>query len=378
MVIPAAAQPKALKMDDRNRIDFVLPWVDGSDPLWRAQMESFRTGTPPYGEVRTGGNTCDNTDVGPETGAAGQVPAAYLSGEDSSEERYRDWDTLRYWFRAVERFAPWAGHVHLLTWGHLPEWLDRSHPDLRIVRHEDFIPPEYLPTFNSCPIELNMHRIEGLSERFVYFNDDIFLCRPVPSERFFRGGLPCDAARLGVMRGEPVEHIMLNCLAVINRRHGKRAVIAGSPGKWFNRRYSTGDMARTLSLLPWSFFTGIHDYHMPQPFLKETFRHMWNEEHDALDAACRHRFRSPLDLSQWLMRYEQICRGDFAPTGMRDTKLMTLGDGNTGLVRETLLSGRYSMVCLNDNNSIRNTEAVRQSLVDAMQRLLPEPSRYEL
>ena len=71
-------------------IDFVLPWVDGSDPAWRAER-SRRAG-------------CEEGD--------------------SSDVRYRDWGTLRYWFRAVDKFAPWARRVHFITWGHLPAWLN--------------------------------------------------------------------------------------------------------------------------------------------------------------------------------------------------------------------------------------------------------------
>ena len=228
-------------------IDFVLPWVDDSDPAWRAEMNRWRR---------------RNDDA----------------QADDSPERYRDWGTLRYWFRAVERFAPWVDRIHLLTWGHLPEWLDETHPRLHVVRHEEFIPDAYRPTFSSCPIELNMHRIEGLSERFVYFNDDTFLCRPVAPERFFRGGTPADMARLSIIPQERAGHNALECMRVINRRHAKRQVMAAAPGKWFSPRYPLADLLKSASLLPWSFFPGMKDHHMPQPFLKSTFNTLWEEE----------------------------------------------------------------------------------------------------
>ena len=59
------------------------------------------------------------------------------------------------------------------------EWLNTKHPKLNIVCHEDFIPQKFLPTFNSHTIEWNFHRIPGLTEQFVYFNDDMFLLKPV-------------------------------------------------------------------------------------------------------------------------------------------------------------------------------------------------------
>ena len=54
------------------------------------------------------------------------------------------------------------------------------------------MPKECLPTFNSCAIELHMHKIEGLSEHFVYFNDDIIINSHIDPDYFFRDGLPCD------------------------------------------------------------------------------------------------------------------------------------------------------------------------------------------
>ena len=63
-----------------------------------------------------------------------------------------------------------------------------------IVKHEDYIPEEFLPTFQSRTIDMNFHRIKDLSEHFVYFNDDMFLINPTTKEDFFVNGLPCDSA----------------------------------------------------------------------------------------------------------------------------------------------------------------------------------------
>jgi hypothetical protein len=87
-----------------------------------------------------------------------------------------------------------------VTCGQKPEWLDDGNPRLRMVNHADYIPAECLPTFQSNTIELNLHRIPDLSERFVLFNDDLFLLRPVPPEFFFRKGLPVIPCDLGVPR----------------------------------------------------------------------------------------------------------------------------------------------------------------------------------
>lgn len=351
-------------MDRRDdKIDFVIPWVDGGDPAWRREFLEYKalyTLPQSLAEDTVSGNPED----------AGVV--------DASVERYRDWETLRYWFRGAEKFAPWVNRIHFVTWGHIPPWLDISHPKLHVVPHSDFIPAQYLPTFNSCPIELNIHRIEGLSEHFVYFNDDMFLCRPAGKERFFRHGLPRDTARLATIPGESAGHIMLECMRVINRRHSKSQTMRRNPGKWFNAAYSLSDMAKTLTLIPWRDFAGFKEFHMPQPFLKETFVKLWKEEPEELDAACRNRFRTPTNLSQWVVRYEQIASGSFVPVSMRDTKLTKLSDGGMEELTRTLHSGRFSMICINDNNEIRDPDAVRTSLTRAFDALLPEKSSYEL
>ena len=71
----------------------------------------------------------------------------------------------------------------------MPKWLNTNHPKLNIVKHSDYIPSQYLPTFNSHTIELNIHRIKGLSEFFVYFNDDMFLTRRAKPTEFFKNNL---------------------------------------------------------------------------------------------------------------------------------------------------------------------------------------------
>ena len=138
-----------------EKIDFVVLWVDGNDPAWLAERARYD-----------------------------------LTSKDGSNSvvGYRDWGMMRYWFRGVEKFAPWVNHIYFVTCGHYPQWLNLHHPKLTLVKHSDFIPNEYLPTFNSNTILLNIHRIKGLCERFVIFNDDMFLTAPVRDTDFFKNG----------------------------------------------------------------------------------------------------------------------------------------------------------------------------------------------
>ena len=132
-----------------DKIDFVIPYVNPLDTAWQ---ESFK-----------------------------QFGGAYK--EDDC--RFRDWGTLPYVLRSIERHLPWIGQLVLIlaTESQVPSWLDTS--KVKIVYHKDFIPAEYLPTFNSNTIEMFLGNIKGLSEHFIYSNDDIYFLRDMKPTDFF-------------------------------------------------------------------------------------------------------------------------------------------------------------------------------------------------
>ncbi len=340
-------------------VDIVITWVDGADPAWLAEKQAC--------SEQFAGRFADFESTLVVTG----------NDEINSAIRYRDWGTLPYLFRGIERFAPWARKIHFVTWGHVPEWLDTSNPRLNLVRHSDFIPAEYLPTFASPPIELNVNHIEGLAERFVLFNDDMFLLRGVPMERFFKNGLPCDMARLTFVTASSVNHAVLNITEILNRRHNRRRVMRRDFCKWYSPKYGLRNLLRTRILALWELFAGVVNSHMPQPHLRSTFERMWEQEHDILDATCRAHFRTPLGVNHWLMRYEQLATGQFSPVSMRDVKLDSLTETRIDDIESYIRDQKYSMVCLNDSPLLEDFEGVRDKLIAAFEAILPEKSSYE-
>ena len=140
------------------KIDFVVLWLDSSDPQWQKDYATYS-------------------------------PHAKFGKENV---RFRDHDIFRYWFRAVEEYSPWVRKVFLITNGKFPDWINKDCSKLVLVEHSDYIPKQLLPTFNSGVIEIFLNRIQGLSEHFVYFNDDFYLNSPVKPEYYFKNGLPCD------------------------------------------------------------------------------------------------------------------------------------------------------------------------------------------
>lgn len=107
-------------------------------------------------------------------------------------ERTREWDAFKYWFRGVEKNCPWVNKVFLVVQNerHIPEWLDRNNPKLRIVYHDEYIPKELLPTFNAMPIGMYIANISDLSENYIISDDDFYFLNPIPEDRFFRYGKP--------------------------------------------------------------------------------------------------------------------------------------------------------------------------------------------
>jgi hypothetical protein len=299
--------------------------------------------------------------------------------------RYRDWGVLKYLFRGLERFAPWVDTVHFVTWGHLPPWLNTECPKLHVVRHQDYIPAEYLPTFSSHTIELNLHRIPELSEKFIYFNDDMFLLRPVAVERFFRRGLPCDFAimnpayTLDLADGsgdDRIFYIPYNDVNHLNARYTMKCCVKKHPLNWFNPVYGA-DMLRNVLLWPWGRFVGFVDNHLPQPYRKETFASAWEDSFAVLDATCRNPIRTDHDVNQWYLRYRQLAEGSFRP--VRPLKNMVFAlKPDYDEAYDAITRQKLPMICLNDSPFSGADFATEQAKLErAFARILPEKSNYE-
>ncbi|MBR1739693.1 MAG: Stealth CR1 domain-containing protein [Ruminococcus sp.] len=331
-------------------IDIVVPWVDPTDPVWQEEKR--------YWSEKEG----------------------VLSTSDDGENRYRDWDTVRYLLRSIDKFAPWVRRVHFITYGHLPEWLDTNAPRLHIVKHSDYLDPRYLPTYSSHTIELSMHKIKGLAEQFIYFNDDIVITRPVKPERFFKNGLPRDYAVLSPAISShrySVTDIAVTDTEIINDHFRKNAVIKKNLSKWFAPCYGK-DMLRTLCLMPWDRFAGFYGRHLCLSYRKSTFKEVWEKEREVLDSTSMHKFRTRRDVNQWLMRSWQLASGRFEPISPKDGRYYKVGNDNSELLR-AIRTQRFSIICANDNSDekIVDFEARKRELCEAFESIMPEKSSFE-
>ncbi|KAG8578368.1 hypothetical protein GDO81_010466 [Engystomops pustulosus] len=106
--------------------------------------------------------------------------------EDISASRFEDNEELRYSLRSIEKHAPWVRHVFIVTNGQIPSWLNLDNPRVTIVTHQEiFLNTSHLPTFSSPAIESHIHRIPGLSQKFIYMNDDVMFGTHVWPDDFY-------------------------------------------------------------------------------------------------------------------------------------------------------------------------------------------------
>ena len=330
-----------------QEIDFVVTWVDGSDKAWRKEKARY-----------SGQGTIDD-----------------------SEERYRDWGLFRYWFRGVEKFAPWVRKVHLITWGHLPDWLNGENSKLHIVRHEDYIPKEFLPTFNSNVLELYLHKIEDISERFVYFNDDMHLIQPVKPEDFFREGKPCDMLAFQPVVANPanpvMSHIFINNSLVLCKYFEKRENVKAQLGKYFKLGYPPLYFFYNLLELAFPLFTGFYTVHGPAPFCRETFEELWEKEGKLFRELSSKRFRSGEDVSQYLFREWQKLSGNFVPRNIQKMfQYYDIREDNGALAR-ILARKKKKIICINDGQVSGDVDRIRAELTGIFDKILPERSSFE-
>ena len=332
-------------------IDIIIPWVDGSDPTWLKEKNKYMSKQEVVADA--------NNDI-----------------------RYQSWDNLQYIFRGIEKYMPWVNKVFFLTWGHLPKWMKTNHPKLEIVRHEDFIPQEYLPTFNVNVIESNLHRIETLSENYIYFNDDMFPLQSIEEEYYFKNDMVCDEAVETPIIPVDIGPISrwgcaarANNILFINQHFNKREVQKKNWDKWFTEAYEEL-LERNVSLNYWNNFVGFHDPHVPSAFKKSSLREIWEADFEMMNRVGHNRFRSYDDVTQYMVRYWQLCKGEFYPRRTLG-KCFYVDKNNYQEIANIIRNQEIQMICMNENCINEEFALVKTEINRALETILPEKSSFE-
>lgn len=139
-------------------IDIVFTWVNDLDVNWSKKYNHYKGNVNPTG----------------------------LGSYATDDARFSNHDELYYSIKSIKKYIPWVRMIYIITDSQTPHWFIED-KGIKIIDHKDIIPDQYLPTFNSHVIEAHLHFIPGLSENFIYFNDDVFVARHLPAGHFFKG-----------------------------------------------------------------------------------------------------------------------------------------------------------------------------------------------
>ena len=295
-----------------ERIDFVLMWVDGSDKEWIALKRKYES-------------------------SAVDIPR--YDFDANADCRYRDYGLLKYWFRSVERFAPWVNRVYFVTSGQKP-------------------------TFQANTIELNLHRIADLSEQFVLFNDDLFLLRPVKPEFFFKNGWPVICCDLGIPRwigSSNISRIILNNNWILKSSLNVERLVWKNVWKFTDLR-ALGFARAMKNLLSFAvnrtLLVGTFG-HLTHSHLKSTLEEIWYRQPKIMERTSQSRFRTDDCVNQWLISAWDMVSGRFYPANEKRR-------------------GRFVMFDTeNIDRSCQNLELCVQKVAAAFGELLPEKSSFE-
>lgn len=292
-------------------MDVVITYVNGNDPVWKQDYEKYTN-----------------------------VPVM--------QKRFRDWGTLKYLLRGIENRMPFVRNVYLVVShpSQVPEWVDQK--NLKIVLHRDIIPEEFLPTFNCNPIEMHLHRIPGLDEEYLYFNDDMFPVGDCKPEDFFRNGRPV----IGYYR-----HF-----------------IAGNMYKKICR--NSDRLARkALGLKPSFFFT--RPQHICSPMLKSQCEELYSMVEEQVRRTSASRTRTENDLNQYLFLDYMNYKGMVIREKISN-KHFSVSVASPESLEAFLRKPDRNLVCINDVHlSESRYEALHDAILNAFESVFPIKSKYE-
>ncbi|VGM96478.1 Capsular polysaccharide phosphotransferase SacB [uncultured Avibacterium sp.] len=347
-----------------DKIDFVLPWVDPSDELWQEKKEHFSNER--------------NVDLGSNTSA-----------------RYRDMEILKYVLRSIEKNCSWYNNIFLITEGHYPKWLNIKHHKIRLISHEElFYDKEDLPTFNSNSIECNLSSLKslGLTEKFIYLNDDMLIFRKVDSSRFFINNLPVDflchtliprskflLKLLGI--SDSWNYALLNDIALVN---SKKNIHTISKYLIYHANYSiTEKLNNFLMKNLYRKAISLKHWHHPQPYLINTLEKVREIFKLQLERASKNKFRDKTDLTPYLYRYWHLLSGEFYPAkfndGIGDKNITSVKDVNE-IFEKLKKEPHINFVCFNDSPDLTEQQfsLVKEKLLNELEKYFPEKASFEI
>ncbi|MER6821891.1 stealth family protein [Streptomyces cellulosae] len=308
-------------------IDVVYTWVDGQDPELRAKRLKYR----------------GDGDAG-------------IAAREVGESRYTSHDELKYSLRSLQTYAGFVRHVYIVTDGQTPQWLDPDAPGVTVVDHKDIFPEGVLPVFNSHAIETRLHHIPGLSDHYLYFNDDVFVGRSVTPQHFFHANgvarLPFSTYQIGV----------------------------GAPHPQASAPNSAGRNVRRLLEKTYGVSITHKFLHTPHPQRRDVLNDLERDYPEAIERTMRSRFRSIEDVAPATSFHHHLAllTGRAVPAKFR-YRYVDVGKPHLEERVESLKARRgYDFFCLNDvDTAPERRDYVRSYVHDFLEWYFPYPSSFE-
>ena len=308
-------------------VDLVYLWVNGNDPEWKARRNAFI------------GKTTEDSPI-------------------NCKGRYANNDELKYSLRSIGKYAPWIHKIFIVTDNQVPEWLDTSNPRIQIVDHTEILPRESLPCFNSCLIEAFLYRIPGLSEHFLYANDDMFLNREVWLNDFFSP------------EGYPIVRLTRKPFRKI--RWFLREKVLRKPLKNFSRKI--GNASRAVEEKYGIYYTGMM-HHNIDAYLKSDFKRVTEEIFpEKFEPMLTHRMRDDSDIERIVFAYTALAEKKAVLRYVTDRESMLVGIHKARhFIRLQHLHPTF--FCLNDSEYATNEDRIRAK--EYLQSRFPDKISFE-
>ncbi|MFZ2905560.1 MAG: Stealth CR1 domain-containing protein [Cyclobacteriaceae bacterium] len=314
-------------MNDKTaEVDLVYLWVDGNDPKWQEKKRAFT------GMVS---DTSEQNNIG----------------------RYVSYDELKYSLRSAERYAPWIRKIFIVTDDQKPHWLDTTNSKVQLVDHREIMPAKILPCFNSSVIEYFLHKIPGLSEHFLFSNDDMFFNADLTPDFFF------------AQDGFPIVRLKRKPLG---KWHYRLKQLVGKKLGQYNRMVV--DSSLRVEKMFGKYYPGV-PHHTTDAYLKSDYRIAVEEIFvEEVKKSQPHRIRTYGDLHRSAFAYYilAIGHGHLKYVGRNESiRLLTH--------KRNLLTyiNRYQpkLFCLNDSQRV--TDEHRQKVKPFLESLFPVKSAFE-
>ena len=171
-----------------------------------------------------------------------------------------------YSLQTAVKFLPWVNKIYIVVDSQIPPIPEEAKDRVVLVDVEEIVPSVYLPVFFSDVIESFLHNIPGLSEIFIYNNDDMF---------FFDHVYKSDIYEIikGEVKLKVINNLNLESLYSKTTEYSKRVL-------------------RTAKELHQMGFPQIINHHLSKFLRKSTLKFMEKEYKDLLDELCSFRFRN--------------------------------------------------------------------------------------